>query len=113
MEVNKVSTEFTTNPTTGQIKGAKTLGFVRRHPVVAYYILTLALSWVIEFPLIVQVQGWFNLQLPLALHYLASFGPLLAAVIVTWMLGGAGGLQELWSRMVRWRMGRFRSFGTD
>jgi membrane protease YdiL (CAAX protease family) len=55
----------------------------------------------------VQVQGWANLQLPLALHYLASFGPMLAAIIVTWANGGAVGLKELWSRMIRWRVGAF------
>lgn len=85
----------------------KPLGFVRQHPVVTYYVVTLVISWLVELPLVAQVQGWMDLQLPLALHYVASFGPLLAAVIVTWANGGAEGLKELWSRMIRWRVGAF------
>jgi membrane protease YdiL (CAAX protease family) len=74
---------------------------------VTYFVLTLALSWLIEVPLIVQVQGWADLRMPLALHYLASFGPMLAAILVTWATGGAEGLKELWSRLTRWHVGAF------
>lgn len=102
-----MSTVITTNARPGQTQDVKSLGFVRQHPVLTYYVLTLALSWLIELPLVVQVQGWANLQLPLALHYLASFGPMLAAIVVTAATAGSVGLKELWSRMIRWRVGAF------
>ncbi len=84
--------------------GVSSSNFVRRHPVAAYYLLALALSWLIEIPLAVQVQGWADLQLPPALHYLASFGPFLSAVLITYATGGASGLADLWSRLTRWRV---------
>ena len=102
-----MSTLITDTPQLDERKATKSLDLVKRHPVVTYYILTLAISWLIELPLIVQVQGWADLHLPLALHYLASFGPMLAAVLVTWTSGGAKGLKELWSRIMRWRVGVF------
>lgn len=102
-----MSTVTTTHARLGPTQDAKWLGFVHQHPVATYYVVTLALSWLVELPLIVQVQGWANLQLPLALHYLASFGPMLAAIFVTAATAGATGLKELWSRMIRWRVGAF------
>lgn len=102
-----MSTMITHNVRSGQVRDVKPLAFAQRHPVLTYYLLALAISWLIELPLIVQVQGWADLQLPLALHYLASFGPMLAAIMVTAANGGAEGLKELWSRMTRWRVGAF------
>ncbi len=102
-----MSAAITNNVRSGQTRQVKRLDFVRRHPIVAYYALTLAISWLIELPLIVQVQGWADLQLPLALHYFASFGPMLAAIIITAAMAGRVGLQELWSRMIRWRVDAF------
>jgi membrane protease YdiL (CAAX protease family) len=79
--------------------------FIAKHPVVTFYILALAFSWAIGVPLAFQVQGWADLHLPLALHYLISFGPLFAAIIVTALNHGRTGLAEMWSRMTRWRVG--------
>ncbi len=75
-----MSTLTTSAPQLEGRKVSKSLGFVQRHPVVTYFVLTLALSWLIELPLIVQVQGWADLRLPLALHYLASSAPPVAQV---------------------------------
>lgn len=41
----------------------------------------------------------------LALHYLFSFGPMIASIVVTGWLGGTVGLRELWGRVTRWRVG--------
>jgi membrane protease YdiL (CAAX protease family) len=75
------------------------------HPVVAYYILTLVLSWAVELPLVAVRQGWIDAPIPFSIHYLASFGPAVAALIVTTLVGGRAGLAELWSRIVKWRVG--------
>src|SRR5215211_8546847 len=65
---------------------------IRRHPLVAFFVLTYALSWwVVPF-------GWE--QFP----FLAT-GPLLAALIVLALTEGRAGLQDLGSRMIRWRVG--------
>lgn len=80
--------------------------WIRQHRILAYFILTLAISWSIELPLVASAQGWITTPIPFAIHYLASLGPLLAAVIMTWAIGGTDGLKELWGRITLWRVGR-------
>ena len=79
--------------------------WLRQHRVLVYFILTLAISWSIELPLVASAQGWIAAPLPFAIHYLASLGPLLAALIMTWAIGGSDGLRELWGRITKWRVG--------
>ena len=65
---------------------------MRRHPLVAFFVLTYALSWwVVPF-------GWE--QFP----FLAT-GPLLAALVVLALTEGRAGLRDLGSRMIHWRVG--------
>lgn len=79
--------------------------FVDRHPIFSYYALACGLSWLIQIPLALQAQGVIQSQLPFALHYLSGFGPLLSAAYMSWRLGGRQGLQGLFSRLTRWRVG--------
>lgn len=83
----------------------KRAGFIARHPVLVYYLLALAFSWSILLLLGAVKQGWIDLQVPFAIHYLAAFGPMVAALAVTAATGGWQGLRELWGRMVQWRVG--------
>ncbi|MCX6048860.1 MAG: type II CAAX endopeptidase family protein [Chloroflexi bacterium] len=78
---------------------------LKQHPVVAYFILAYALSWAVEIPLAVSAQGWLRVPVPPALHYLASFGPLLAALIVTAATEGSSGLRQLLAGLLKWRVG--------
>ena len=70
-----------------------------------FFILAYALSWAVEIPLALKAQGLIDIPIPFALHYLAAFGPLLAAFIMTWHSNGMDGLRELVGRMFKWRMG--------
>lgn len=79
--------------------------WIRRRPLVAYVILTYAISWAIAVPLAARALGWFNAPLPFALHYLIPLGPVLAAIIVTRVTEGSDGLRDLYGRMVRWQVG--------
>lgn len=69
-----------------------------------FFVLAYAISWAWLVPLafagqdIEQGQGWPT-------HLPALLGPMLAAVIVTWVAYGPTGLQDLARRMVRWRVG--------
>ena len=81
------------------------LTFIQKHPLTAYFVLALALSWLVELPLVAVAQGWVQGPVPYAIHYLAAFGPMLSAVIVTGITGGAAGLKELLGRITRWRVG--------
>src|SRR3989304_3063012 len=86
-------------------KASSPAGFLKRHPLASYFILTMTFSWLIELPLVAVVQGWTDLPIPFAIHYLGAFGPMLAAIIVTWAAGGRAGLRELFSRVFKWRGG--------
>jgi uncharacterized protein len=76
-----------------------------RYPVLTYYLLALAFSWSILLLLGAVKQGWIDLQIPFSIHYLAAFGPMLAALITTAATSGVEGLRELWGRMTKWRVG--------
>jgi hypothetical protein len=62
---------------------------VKRHPIIAFFVLSYAISWAF---------------LPIeAVRFLPS-GPLFAALIVIPITQGLSGLRELGSRMIRWRV---------
>src|SRR5512141_3185197 len=87
------------------VPGLPWAAWLRQHPVAAYYLLALAFSWAVELPLGAIQQGWIDWPIPFSVHYLAAFGPMLAALIVTAVTTGAAGLRELWGRIFRWRVG--------
>lgn len=78
--------------------------WVRRYPLPTFFVLAYALSWMIEIPLALQARGIVQEVFPFSLHYLAGYGPLLSALIVTGSTGGSEGLRELWERITRWRV---------
>lgn len=84
---------------------------LKRHPLAAYFILACALSWSIYLLLAAAKHGWIRAPIPFSLHYLASLGPALAAVIVTAATAGRAGLIELWRRVTKWRVpGMYAAF---
>jgi membrane protease YdiL (CAAX protease family) len=68
---------------------------VRRHPLIAFFVLAYLLTWWI-YPLLKfsPLLGIFGL-----------FGPALAAIIVAAVTEGKPGVKALLSRVVRWRVG--------
>ena len=78
--------------------------WVKKHPLIYFFVLAYTLSWIIEIPLALQAQGVIRDIFPFSLHYLAGYGPLLSALIVTGITGGSDSLRELWNRMTRWRV---------
>jgi membrane protease YdiL (CAAX protease family) len=78
---------------------------LKRHSVVAYFVLAYAISWAIELPLVALAQGWLHIPVPPALHYLASFGPMLSALIVTTATEGRDGMRQLLAGILQWRVG--------
>jgi CAAX protease family protein len=79
--------------------------FIQRHQLVAYFVLAYAITWIIVSPLVASALGLLHLSIPPQIHYLGAYGPLLAALIVTGVTGGADGLRELGARMIKWRVG--------
>ena len=81
-----------------------TLQWIRKHALLTFFILAYAFSWMVEIPLVFSAQGVATARVPFALHYLAGYGPLISALIVTRITGGSDGLRELWERMIHWRV---------
>lgn len=79
--------------------------FLKRHSIIAYFILAYAVSWAIEIPLAASAQGLLRVPVPLALHYLASFGPMISALILTAVIEGRKGIRELLAGLLKWRVG--------
>ncbi len=71
---------------------------ISRYPVPAYFIIAYAFSWAIGGLLIADYHG--VVSVPKALHYVSAFGPTIAALIVTAIIGGRAGLADLWRRIV-------------
>ncbi len=79
-------------------------GWARRNALFVYFILAYAISWAVQIPLALQAQGLIQATIPPSIHYLAGYGPMLAAVITTWLVGGANGVKELLGGLLRWRV---------
>jgi CAAX protease family protein len=87
------------------------VGLFRRHPLSSFFVLAFLFSWAgILLALILGPGGLaatpeqFQQDLPLAVPGML-LGPLVAAVVMTWKIGGREGLRELRSRATRWRVG--------
>lgn len=70
-----------------------------------FFSLAYLITWTIWLPLILPKYGINNLAvLPRFHHYLGSFGPMLAAIIVSLVYGGAAGVKVLLNRLVKWKI---------
>lgn len=69
-----------------------------------FFLLALALSWVVWWPLLAAHPGWGPPATPY-LHLLGSLGPATAALVVAACLGGKE-FSALWQRLGRWRANR-------
>jgi CAAX protease family protein len=78
---------------------------MKEHPLITYFVLAYAISWIIVAPLIASAQGFIDVPVPFALHYLNDYGPLLAAIVTAGITNGTDGLRDLFQRMVKWRVG--------
>jgi membrane protease YdiL (CAAX protease family) len=76
---------------------------IRRHPLTAYALGALAITWACWLPLVaakvvVGPGGWPS-------HAPGLLGPALAAVLVTALVSGRPGLAQLGRALTRWRIG--------
>jgi membrane protease YdiL (CAAX protease family) len=78
--------------------------WTKKHSLLAFFMLAYAFSWMVEIPLALVAQGIARISIPFSIHYLAAFGPMLSALIVTGVTGGPHGLRELLGRMTKWKV---------
>ena len=58
-----------------------TKSWIENHELIAFFVLAYAFSWLIEIPLILSRLGLIG-AIPLWMHYLTAYGPVLAAIVV-------------------------------
>jgi membrane protease YdiL (CAAX protease family) len=86
-------------------------GHLARHPLVSYFIISYAGSWLIVLPYLRSATGVgllpFSWPVPFAVSAaLAPFaGPSFAAFIMTGLTEGSAGIAELLRRIALWRVG--------
>jgi len=78
--------------------------WIQQRAIVAYVGLAYGITWSLAIIIALSYHGIVALDVPLALHYILPFGPLLSALVVSWTIGGSSSLREIISRMARWRV---------
>lgn len=81
--------------------------WMRRYPVLAFYLVTFAISWLIWIPATLLIlQDPTNLSLGVGLAaYVAIYMPTLAAIFLTGLESGTPGIRALFRRFLLWRVG--------
>lgn len=75
----------------------------RRRPLVMFYVLAFAISWLGWLPQALHARGLVPFDHPL-LALLGGAGPMLAALITVWALEGKGGPKALFAPLFRWQV---------
>ena len=86
-----------------------TSNWIKRNSIILYFVIAYIITWTIWAPIVATAQGWVKWNVPFALYYFGSFGPMLSAIIVTALTEGGLGLHTLFSRLLKWRV-RFGYF---
>jgi len=84
----------------------KTYGvsWVKTHSLLVYFVLAYVVTWSFHIPLVLSKRGLIETQIPMAIHYLGAFGPMIAALILTALTQGLVGVRALLSRWFKWRV---------
>ena len=80
------------------------LNWLKQHSVIGYFILAYLISWMIWSPIVASEFGWVKWNVPYELYYFGSFGPMIAALILTALIDGKQGVSNLFRRVVKWRV---------
>ena len=86
------------------------LGLIRRRPVATYFVLAFALTWggvllAVGGPAAIPATSEQALRLFPIVFAAMCLGPSVAGLLMTGLVDGKAGFRELWSRLVRWRVG--------
>jgi len=85
-------------------------GLLARHPLILYFLIAYAFSWLAWLPLVLSKDGagLLRFRAPLGFYTtlaIASFGPFLSAFFMTGATEGRIGISRLLRRIVLWRVG--------
>jgi uncharacterized protein len=76
---------------------------IRRHPVTCFFVFACVFCWAGIFPFGLSKAGVLPWKTPGEVPLVAQYGPSLAAVLMTGLVDGRGGVQGLLGRTLRWR----------
>src|SRR5215204_6915197 len=79
---------------------------VKQHPLVAFFVLAYALSWIIESPLVFLGDSVNDIQ-ELVIRALASNVPSALGIVFTAIVLGRGSVRKLLGRLLIWRVNPF------
>jgi uncharacterized protein len=79
------------------------MALVKRHPIITFFVLTYALTWAIESPLVFLTDSVTATQ-GLVLIILGSNVPSAVAIVLTAVVLGSGALRKLLGRLLIWRV---------
>jgi membrane protease YdiL (CAAX protease family) len=77
----------------------------RRHPLMLFFALALAFSWVVWAPAVLLSRGSSAPQTSAFCHLAGSLGPMVSAFVVTTLAGSSTAIRELLGRVFRWKIG--------
>ena len=78
------------------------MNLIKRHPLIAFFAMTFAITWGIAAILAFVPAAGDYLEL---LFVLAVCAPTFTSLVLTGIIGGREGLRELFGRLFRWRVG--------
>jgi hypothetical protein len=76
-------------------------GFVRNHPLIAFFLLAFGVAWAILIPNVLASYGLITIPAPVGFLLVMGHGPTIAAVVVS----GALAIRALLARLLIWRVG--------
>ena len=78
--------------------------WVKKHELLNFFLLAFAITWTTWAPILAVSLGWIERDVPYSLYYFGSFGPLIAAFVITALTKGGAGIRNLLSLIVKWRV---------
>jgi membrane protease YdiL (CAAX protease family) len=79
--------------------------FIKRQPLISMYVVMFVMAWAVMIPQALYSQGLLTSPLPLWLELLTGWAPGIAAVLVSAVVAGRGGVRQLLGRFLIWRVG--------
>lgn len=83
---------------------------IRRHPLIAYFLIAFAGTWILFVPILLSPRGFGLIPLPDAIAFILFLvstyaGPFLAAYLTTRAVDGQQGVRAWFQRMLHWPAG--------
>ena len=79
--------------------------WVKSNELTSYFIIAFVTTWLLVLPLVLSTQGIINVSISSDWHVLGSIGPIFSALVVTRLVHGKSGLNQIINRLCNWGIG--------